>query len=117
MYDLAALQGPSNCTDDGLVFKVISTRGNWVPLCKQTVLDVLRAQLTALKLDPSKFAFNSFRHGAIQSAVRVQPSLELLKLQTGHQSDSAFHVYANMPGHERMATGMKMMDAFDALLL
>jgi hypothetical protein len=90
----------------------IPVAGVWRPLCKQTVVSVLRMQLEKLGLDPSSYSFHSFRHGSIQTAVRAQPSIELVKLQSGHMSD-AVTIYTQMPGASRMVTGAKMLAAME----
>jgi hypothetical protein len=112
LYKLADLRSRQHCGPDDLIFLVKSSSSSWVPLAKNTVLDVMRAQLKSMKVDPATYAFHSFRRGAIQAAVRVQPSLELIRLQSGHVSD-AIHVYTQMPGASRMVTAIRMLDDLD----
>jgi hypothetical protein len=78
-----------------------------------TVVNVMRMQLAKLGLDASSYSFHSFRHGSIQTAVLAQPSLELVKLQSGHMSDAVM-VYTQMPGAARMVTGAKMLQRMEA---
>jgi integrase len=70
---------------------------------------IMKRQLKRMKLDPGKYGFHSFRHGAIQAAARAQPSLELVRLQSGHRSD-AILVYTAMPAASRMVTGALMLE-------
>jgi hypothetical protein len=94
-------------------FLVTDGRG-WTCLLKKRLMKVLRLQLARMGLDPSLYGFHSFRHGAIQLAARVQPSLELIRLQSGHIS-GAIHVYTAMPGASRMVTGARMLADLDSL--
>jgi hypothetical protein len=112
LYKLADIRARHHCDPEDLIFLVKSNADTWVPLTKNTVLDVLRAQIATMKQDPRQYAFHSFRRGAIQAAVRVQPSLELIRLQSGHVSD-AVHVYTQMPGASRMVTAIRMLDDLD----
>ena len=109
LRDLFKLRNGRFCGQDDLVFMVPSGE-TWVPLTKHTVLDIMRSQLGKAGLDVSRFAFHSLRRGAIQSAVRVRPSLELVCLQSGHVS-SAIHAYTEMPGSARLTTGARMLEA------
>jgi hypothetical protein len=77
-------------------------------LLKDAVVGVLRLQLARMGLDPRLYGFHSFRHGAVQAALRSQPSLEMIGLQSDHTS-AAIHVYTQMPGAARMVTGAKML--------
>jgi hypothetical protein len=104
---LAKLRGGQFCGLDDFVF-MASHNGQWTTLLKAPVVKLFRLQLGRMGLDPSKYGFHSFRRGAIQAAVRCQPSLELVRLQSGHTS-SAVHVYTAMPGAARMVTGAKML--------
>ena len=106
LFDLRAGQC---CSSDDLIF-MIPSGGKWVPLTKHTVLDIMRAQLSRASFDPTRFAFHSLRRGGIQTAVQVQPSLELIRCQTGHASD-AIHCYTQLPGEARLATGSRMLEA------
>jgi integrase len=90
----------------------IPVGGQWRPICKDTVVSVMRMQMAKMKIDPMEYSFHSFRHGAIQTAVLAQPSLELVRLQSGHMSD-AVHLYTQMPGAARMVTTAKMLEAMD----
>jgi integrase len=94
--------------DDDLVF-MVPCAGSWRPLLKAQVVVILKRQLKQMKLDPSRYGFHSFRHGAIQTAARSQPSLELIRLQSGHRSD-AILVYTGMPASSRMVTGALMLE-------
>jgi hypothetical protein len=93
--------------DNDLVFQV-PVDGTWRPLLKVQVMKILRRQLKRMNLDPTRYGFHSYRHGVIQAAVRCQPSLELVRLQSGHLSD-AILVYTAMPGASRMITGALML--------
>ena len=108
---LVQLRGRGNCGADDPVLQ-IPVNGVWRPLCKGTVVNVMRMQLEEMGLNPKDFAFHSFRHGGIQTAVRAQPSLELVKLQSGHTSD-AVHCYTAMAGQDRMVTVASMLEALD----
>jgi integrase len=94
--------------DNDLVFLVPSS-GTWRPLLKAQVVKIFKCQLKRMKLDPTRYGCHSFRHGAIQAAVRAQPSLELVRLQSGHSSD-AILVYTAMPAASRMVTGALMLE-------
>ena len=108
---LVHLRGQRNCGPNDIVLQ-IPVNGIWRPLCKDTVIKVLRMQLSKMGYNPDEFAFHSFRHGGVQEAVRAQPSLELVKLQSGHVSD-AVHSYTNMSGETRMVTVEKMLESLD----
>jgi hypothetical protein len=101
-------------TGDNDLILQIPVNGVWRPLCKDTVIKIMRAQLVKFGLDPSDYSFHSFRRGSIQTAVRAEPSLELIKLQSGHVSD-AVHIYTQMPGSSRMATAAKMMEQMNSV--
>jgi integrase len=101
-------RGSQMTGDDDLVF-LIPVAGQWRPLLKHRVVKIFKRQLRRMNLDPALYGFHSFRHGAIQAAVRSQPSLELIRLQSGHTSD-AIMVYTAMPGASRMVTGALMLD-------
>jgi integrase len=104
---LGALRHGVKCGVEDLIFQ-IPVKGVWRPLCKDTVVVILRMQLKKMGLDPRDYSFHSFRHGGVQAAVRAQPSVELIKLQSGHSSD-AFYIYTQMPGSQRMVMGAKML--------
>jgi hypothetical protein len=104
---LARLNVGIPCLAGDFVFSVPKD-GQMVHLLKDPVVKIFRQQLGRMGLDPSKYGFHSFRHGGIQAAVRCQPSLELVRLQSGHRSN-AIHVYTAMPGASRMVTGAKML--------
>ena len=108
---LVQLRGRRNCSPNDIVLQ-IPVNGVWRPLCKATVIKVMRMQLSKMGYNPDDFAFHSFRHGGVQEAVRAQPSLELVKLQSGHVSD-AVHTYTNMSGETRMVTVEKMLESLD----
>jgi hypothetical protein len=108
---LRRLRGGVKCGDNDLMLQ-IPVNGSWRPLCKDTVVTVMRSQLGKLGLDPSLYSFHCFRHGSIQTAVLAQPALELIKLQSGHLSD-AVHLYTQMPGSARMVTTAKMLLQMD----
>ena len=107
--DLYHLRNGRHCGPSDLVF-MVPAQDKWVPLTKSVVINIMRDQLKKAGLDPDQFAFHSLRRGAIQSAVRVQPSLELVRLQSGHVSD-AIHCYTALPGAARMSTGARMLQA------
>jgi integrase len=108
---LLALRNGQKCGDNELLLQ-IPVNSIWRPLCKDTVITVMRSQLKKLGLDPQRYSFHSFRHGSIQTAVLAQPALELIKLQSGHLSD-AVHLYTQMPGSARMVTTAKMLEQMD----
>ena len=99
-----------NLSDDVLL--QVPVNGVWRPLCKDTVVKVMRMQLVRMGLNPDEYAFHSFRRGGIQEAVRAQPSLELVRLQSGHVSD-AIHAYSAMPGEARMVTVALMLESLE----
>jgi hypothetical protein len=108
---LVLLRHGTKTGDGDLIFQ-IPVNGSWRPLCKDHVVTILRAQLVKMYLCPTDYSFHSFRHGGLQAAVRAQPNLELVKLQSGHMSD-AVHVYTQMPGASRMVTGAKMLELME----
>jgi hypothetical protein len=108
---LVRLRQGAKLGDNDLILQV-PVNGVWRPLCKDHVVTILRTQLAKMGLDPLQYSFHSFRHGGLQAAVRAQPNLELVKLQSGHMSD-AVHVYTQMPGASRMVTGAKMLEMME----
>jgi hypothetical protein len=109
---LLQLRAGVKCGDNDLMLQ-IPVNSVWRPLCKDTVIVIMRSQLRKLGLDPDRYSFHSFRHGSIQTAVLAQPALELVKLQSGHLSN-AVHLYTQMPGSARMVTTAKMLEQMDA---
>jgi hypothetical protein len=110
---LARLRNGQMCGDNDFVFMVPSG-DTWVPLLKAPAVAIFKAQLDRMKLQSKLYGFHSFRHSGIQAAVRVQPSLELVRLQSGHLSD-AIYVYTAMPGASRMVTGSKVLEELTAV--
>ena len=108
---LVDLRGRVNCGPDDVLLQV-PVNGVWRPLCKDTVVKMMRMQLVRMGLNPDEYAFHSFRRGGIQEAVRAQPSLELVRLQSGHVSD-AIHAYSAMPGEARMVTVALMLESLE----
>jgi hypothetical protein len=94
-------------SDSDLVFQVPFV-GGWHPLLKAQVVVILKRQLKHMNLNPTRYGFHSFCHEAIQAAAHAQPSLELIRLQSGHRSD-AILVYTGMPATSRMVTGALML--------
>jgi hypothetical protein len=112
IWRLLELQGGMKCADNDLMLQ-IPVNLVWHPLCKDTVVVIMQSQLRKLGLDPDRYSCHSFRHRSIQTAVLVQPALELVKLQSGHLSN-AVHLYTQMPGSARMVTTTKMLEQMDA---
>jgi integrase len=108
LHHLYNFRNGVNIGSNDLIFQV-PVDGRWRPLLKRQVVPIFKRQLRRMNLDPSIYGFHSFRHGAIQAAVRSQPSLELIRLQSGHTSD-AILVYTAMPGASRMVTGALMLE-------
>ena len=89
-----------------LVFTIPSA-GRWVPLTKPVAQKILGGQIPGMGLDESQYRFHSFRHGALQEAVLVEPSLELVRLQSVHVSD-AIYAYTALPGSRRFCVSQKV---------
>ena len=70
----------------------------------------LERQLTWVKirLDESQYRVHSLRHGALQEAVLVEPSLELVGLQGNHVSDATY-AYAALPGSRRFCVSQNCL--------
>jgi hypothetical protein len=104
--NLAQLRGPHHPYLGSVVFQVPTTRG-WVPLSKPTAQRILEDQIQAMGLDPTKYRFHSFRHGALQEAVACDTSLEMICLQSDHVSD-AVYAYTNLAGSRRFGVSQKV---------
>jgi integrase len=113
LHLLAVLRDGSHVNREDFCFLVNNSRV-WSCLLKKPLMKLMKLQLARMGLDPKLYGFHSFRHGAIQAAARVQPSLELIRLQSGHAS-GAIHVYTAMPGASRMVTGARMLAELDNL--
>ena len=86
----------------------IPTLNGWVPLSRYHVDVLLTMQIQAAGLEPSKFKFHSFRRGAIQLAIRLEPRLHLIRLQSDHSSN-AFEAYCALPARTRFDLTEKMI--------
>ena len=100
-------RGQHNCGSQDLVFSHFSYSA-WGPLLKHTVVKVLDAQITAMGLAPGKYRCHSFRFGSLQEAIQVEPSLELVRLQSDHVSDAVHGYMTSMPGYKRFAVAQRV---------
>jgi hypothetical protein len=75
---------------------------------------VLTRQIRAAGLDISRYKFHSFRRGAIQMAIRLEPRLQLIRLQSDHSS-SAFDCYTALPASKRFDLTSSMVASMNAL--
>ena len=103
------------CTALSPVFEIPVDNG-WVPLTRYHMDLVLSRQIKSVGLDVSRYKFHSFRRGAIQMAIRLEPRLQLIRLQSDHSS-SAFDCYTALPASKRFDLSSMMvagMGAFGA---
>ena len=105
---LIELRGADNCAGDSLVFAVPGAGERWVPLTKTVAAAMLEQQISGMGLDPAKYRFHGFRHGSLQAAVLVEPSLEIIRVQSDHLSD-AIHAYTSLPGHKRFGVSTSLL--------
>ena len=119
LESLAHLRGGKTaCSPQDLVFlipRLVGVHCYWDPLTKPAAQKVLESQISQMGLDPSSYRFHSFRHGSLQEAVLVEPSLELVRLQSDHVS-TAVHAYTNLPGSRRFGVSKKVGSALQQSL-
>ena len=109
---VASIRG--ECPADEPVFSIPSQLG-WVPLTRYNIDVVLSAQLRHAGIDSSLFSFHSFRRGGIQFALRLEPRLHLIRLQSDHSSQ-AFEAYTALPAETRFNLTQKMAAGLDSCL-
>ena len=102
---MAEIRG--ECLSGSPVFEIPTSDG-WIPLSRYHVDVLLTMQIQAAGLEPSKFKFHSFRRGAIQLAVRLEPRIHLIRLQSDHSSN-AFEAYCALPARTRFDLTEKMI--------
>jgi hypothetical protein len=88
----------------------IPMNGSWIPLTRYHVDVVLTMQIEGAGLDTRKYKFHSFRRGAIQLAIRLEPKVHLIRLQSDHSS-AAFECYTSLPPETRFDLSQKMVDS------
>ena len=108
---MATIRG--ECRPGFPVFEIPTGQG-WIPLSRYHIDVVLTRQIRAAGLDVSKYKFHSFRRGAIQLAVRLEPRLQLIRLQSDHSS-SAFDCYTALPATKRFDLSLLMVSGMDTL--
>ena len=101
---VASIRGECRAGDP--VFAMPSKNG-WSPLSRYNVDLVLTAQLKNAGIDSSMYSFHSFRRGGIQFAMRLEPRLHLIRLQSDHSS-KAFEAYTALPAETRFDLTQKM---------
>ena len=111
LKELAELRG--ECHPREPVF-VVPNYGGWSPLTRYHVDTVLTMQIEAAGLDTKKYKFHSFRRGAIQLAIRLEPKIHLIRLQSDHSS-AAFECYTSLPPETRFDLSQKMIDSTTVL--
>lgn len=87
----------------------IPAMGGWAPLSRYQVDTVLTMQIEKAGLDPKLYKFHSFRRGAIQLAILLEPKLHLIRLQSDHSS-TAFEAYTNLPAESRFSLTSMMIN-------
>ena len=103
---LLRLRNGQHTGSDDLVF-MVNTGGCWEYLCKPLAQRLLEAQIVRMGLVPTDFRFHSFRFGSLQDAVLLEPSLEVIRLQSDHLSD-AIHGYCGLPATRRFRVTQQM---------
>ena len=111
---MASIRGECNALSP--VFEIPNQHGasGWIPLTRYHMDMVLTRQIMAAGLDVSRYKFHSFRRGAIQMAIRLEPRLQLIRLQSDHSS-SAFDCYTALPASKRFDLTSLMVAGMNAL--
>ena len=105
---VASIRG--ECIANSPVFSIPSNIG-WVPLTRYNLDIVLTSQLRYAGIDCSLF----FRRGGIQFALRLEPRLHLIRLQSDHSSQ-AFEAYTALPAETRFDLTQRMASGLETCL-
>ena len=71
-------------------------------------------QIEGAGLNPRDYKFHSFRRGGIQLAIRLEPKVDLIRLQSDHSS-AAFECYTALPPETRFDLSQKMVNSTTVL--
>ena len=107
---LRDLRGSKNCKIDDLVFQVPVSEFVFRPLCKYEFQKWFVHRLNEMGLDPKKIRPHSFRHGGVNFALMCEENLNMVKVSSGHLSESVW-TYCNLPASSRFQVATKMMKA------
>lgn len=107
---LRDLRGSNNCKSNDLVFQVPVSEGEFRPLCKYEFLKWFVHRLNEMGLDPKEIRPHSFRHGGVNFALMCEENLNMVKVSSGHLSESVW-TYCNLPASSRFQVATKMMEA------